>query len=241
MEQVPDYEDAAIVEKYADHADRGFQPAERYVVDEYFTDRTAAVLDLGCGTGRTTKPLADRGYDVTGVDICDALIEQARECHPDLSFDVGDATDLEFPDESFEYVLFAGRGIDDIRPASERLHAILEVYRVLEPGGVFAFDAENQVNRFLFDPRLREDWLSMARFVARNAPGGHLTDRYASVEFPNGVDVSHAIVPRAQHQQLADTGFHVEEVVKHEDSWRPVHLDPRPYYVARKPASSGSS
>lgn len=50
------YEDDAIVEKYADHADRGFQRAEQYVVDRYFTDRTEAVLDIGCGTGRTTKP-----------------------------------------------------------------------------------------------------------------------------------------------------------------------------------------
>lgn len=241
MEQVAYYEDDVVVEKYANHADRGLQPAERYVVDTYFTDTSASVLDLGCGTGRTTKPLAERGYDVNGVDLSDALVEQARDCHPDLTFETGDATDLEFPDETFEYVLFAGRGIDDIRPAAERLRAILEVWRVLEPGGVFAFDAKNHVNRFLFDPRSLADWLSMARFVRRNAPVGSLTDRYARVEFPNGVDVEHAITPRPQRRQLADAGFHVEEVVKHEDSRRPVHLDPRPYYVSQKPSSSNGS
>lgn len=38
----------------------------------------AAVLDVGCGTGRHAIELARRGFDVTGVDISGGMLEQAR-------------------------------------------------------------------------------------------------------------------------------------------------------------------
>lgn len=235
MHELAYYRDEDVVEQYAGYAHDGLQPAERRVVDDYFTDRDARVLDLGCGTGRTTAPLADLGYDVVGVDLMESLVERAREAHPDVSFEVGDATDLSFPDGSFGYVLFAGRGIDDIPTKPARMRALLEAWRVLEPGGVFAFDVKNIVNRFLFDPRSLAEWSEQLRLVVRNLRAGTLTSRYARVEFPHGVDVEHAISPRAQRRQLEDVGFEVLDVLEHADHSRPVLLDPRPYFVARKP------
>lgn len=234
MHELAYYRDEDVVEQYAGYAHDGLQPAERRVVDEYFTDRDARVLDVGCGTGRTTAPLADLGYDVVGVDLMEPLVERAREAHPGIPFEVGDATDLSFPDESFEYVLFAGRGIDDIPTKAARMRALLEAWRVLEPGGVFAFDVKNIVNRFLFDPRSLADWSKQLRFVARNLRTGTLAARYASVEFPHGVDVEHAIFLPSQRRQLEDIGFEVLDVVAHADGKRPLLLDPRPYFVARK-------
>ena len=37
------------------------------------------VLDLGCGTGRFTVPMAERANRVTGLDLCPAMIEKARD------------------------------------------------------------------------------------------------------------------------------------------------------------------
>ncbi|MFC3478992.1 class I SAM-dependent DNA methyltransferase [Halobacterium litoreum] len=235
MAGVAYYEDDDVVEQYAAYADDGLTDAERDVVDRFFAERRGRVLDVGCGTGRTTGPLADRGFDVVGVDASAPLLDVARDSHPGVPFERGDATDLDFAEESFRCVLFAGLGIDDVRPAARRLRAILEAHRVLEPGGVFAFDANNLANRFLFDPLSPDGWREMARFVARNRRRGTLTSRYASVAFAHGVDVTHAITPCAQQRQLRDAVFDVAAVVKSVADRRPVHLDPRPYYVARKP------
>ncbi|MDH3060935.1 methyltransferase domain-containing protein, partial [Gordonia alkanivorans] len=40
------------------------------------------VLDVGCGPGTVTAYLADRGLDVTGVDLSPRMIENARRLHP---------------------------------------------------------------------------------------------------------------------------------------------------------------
>lgn len=38
-----------------------------------------SILDLGCGTGSHSVPLAARGYEVTGVDLSEPMLEQARQ------------------------------------------------------------------------------------------------------------------------------------------------------------------
>jgi 2-polyprenyl-3-methyl-5-hydroxy-6-metoxy-1,4-benzoquinol methylase len=53
------------------------QEAE-FVVDHCKLQKGAAVLDLGCGTGRHALELAARGIDVTGVDYVDSLVARAR-------------------------------------------------------------------------------------------------------------------------------------------------------------------
>jgi trans-aconitate methyltransferase len=52
------------------------------------------IVDLGCGTGTLTAQIAARGADVLGVDADRAMVEAAREQHPELRFEVMDAYDL---------------------------------------------------------------------------------------------------------------------------------------------------
>ncbi|MEU3272969.1 class I SAM-dependent methyltransferase [Saccharomonospora sp. NPDC006951] len=63
------------------------------------------VLDVGCGPGTVTAYLAERGLDVSGVDLSPRMIEHARRLHPDCAFSVGSATELELEEASLGGVL----------------------------------------------------------------------------------------------------------------------------------------
>src|ERR1044071_3960062 len=44
--------------------------------------RGLRALDFGCGTGRSTRFLRDLGLNVTGADVSQAMLDQARTLHP---------------------------------------------------------------------------------------------------------------------------------------------------------------
>ena len=49
------------------------------LIKKYGIEKTELVLDLACGTGKITRLLADRGYDMTGVDLSPEMLSIARE------------------------------------------------------------------------------------------------------------------------------------------------------------------
>jgi SAM-dependent methyltransferase len=63
------------------------------------------VLDVGCGPGTVTAYLAERGLDVSGVDLSARMIDHARRLHPDQRFAVASATDLNLADSSLGGIL----------------------------------------------------------------------------------------------------------------------------------------
>ena len=69
------------------------------------------VLEIACGTGRFTVMLAERGADIVGLDISDAMLAQGREkarqakVSDRIEFMRGDAGRLPFPDDHFDAVV----------------------------------------------------------------------------------------------------------------------------------------
>ena len=95
----------------------------------------ARLLDVCCGPGYVAGAAAVRGLKAVGVDIAPAMVDEARRRFPDAEFQVGDAEELGFPEESFDAVTcaFGLLHLPDAR------RAIAEAYRVLQPGGSYAF------------------------------------------------------------------------------------------------------
>lgn len=91
------------------------------------------VLDAGCGTGRITRYLADRGCSVQGVDLSPGMLAMARRDHPDLEFGTAALTALPFPDGHFAGVLLWYSIIHT--PLAEHTRVLAEAVRVLRPGG----------------------------------------------------------------------------------------------------------
>lgn len=91
------------------------------------------VLDAGCGAGRMTRYLADRGARVEGIDLSARMIAMARRDHPDLVFTAGSLADLPYPDDQFAGVMLWYSIIHTAPPGLARIFA--ETARVLRPGG----------------------------------------------------------------------------------------------------------
>lgn len=92
-------------------------------------------LDLACGTGAVAELAAERGADVTGIDIAPVLIETAKERAAerglDIDYRVGDTEKLELADGSFDVVSSTcGVMFSPDHEATAR-----ELARVVKPGG----------------------------------------------------------------------------------------------------------
>ena len=93
----------------------------------------AQILDAGCGAGRMSQYLADRGWDVQGVDLSPGMVAMARRDHRDLRFTVGSLTHLPYPDDRFAGVMLWYSIIHTPPAGLPRIFA--ETTRVLRPGG----------------------------------------------------------------------------------------------------------
>ncbi|MEV0396985.1 class I SAM-dependent methyltransferase [Polymorphospora rubra] len=96
----------------------------------------AAVLDLGCGCGvPVARTLADAGHRVTGVDLSEVQIDRARRLVPHATFLHGDATQIAFPDRTFDAVVCLYALIHLPIDAQPRL--LHRIASWLRPGGLF--------------------------------------------------------------------------------------------------------
>jgi ubiquinone/menaquinone biosynthesis C-methylase UbiE len=107
--------------------------------------RGKRILDLGVGTGRTVPLMALLTDAYVGVDSSNEMVAASRRNYPSKDIRHGDARDLsEFPDRSFDFVLFSYNGIDNIRDDDERKQVLREVHRVLKGEGLFLFSSLNK-------------------------------------------------------------------------------------------------
>jgi SAM-dependent methyltransferase len=113
------------------------------------------VLDLGTGTGAAARLLAVRWPDaeVTGVDLAQRMVEEARrQTPPELAdrvrFQVGDADHLAFEDGAFDLVVLANM-----------IPFFAELGRVVAPEGSAAFAFSNGPDTPIYVPfdRLRRE------------------------------------------------------------------------------------
>jgi ubiquinone/menaquinone biosynthesis C-methylase UbiE len=105
----------------------------------------SAVLDIGCGMGRHAQVLKALGYRVTGLDLSEVLLAEARRNDPEGSivWVKGDMRKLPFDSEAYEAAVnwFTSFGyFDDLQ---DNVRVLQEMRRVLKPGGRYLIDFLN--------------------------------------------------------------------------------------------------
>jgi SAM-dependent methyltransferase len=93
------------------------------------------ILDVGCGTGHLTEEIARSGAQVLGIDRSEAMIAQARENFPGLSFETHDICALPFHAE-FD-AIFSNAVLHWVQPPETAAAAMA---RALKPGGRLVFE-----------------------------------------------------------------------------------------------------
>lgn len=106
------------------------------------------VLDLCCGTGDLGAIIKEiePTCDVVGVDFSEQMIELARRKNPNITYWIGNATDLKFEKNSFDYIVM-GFGLRNI---PEKNKAIEQIYKTLKVNGLFLhldFGKQNKMSK----------------------------------------------------------------------------------------------
>lgn len=135
---------------YADFydLDYGGMKADLFVIQQFATRCGSPILELGCGTGRVSLPLAREGYQVTGVDNSAGMLEAARR--KVAAEGLGDRVTLVQQDMReldlkgrFNLAFAAINSFMHMLTIDDQLAALSHIRQHLNPGGVLLLDLFN--------------------------------------------------------------------------------------------------
>jgi len=201
-----------IVEEYAEAFlhDHEKKPKDREVLHRFSQEigEKRPVWDLGCGPGQTARYLKDLGIEISGLDLSEKILEQARTIHPDIPFRKGNILELEFGNDSIAGVV-AFYAIVHFTEEQVKT-AFREVFRVLQPGGIF-----------LFTYHIGEDTIRIEEFLGRRID---IDFMFFTTDFI--------------HSCLSDCGFEKIEIIEREPYAGVEYESRRAYVFTVKPVDS---
>lgn len=163
------------------------------------------VWDFGCGPGQTTRYLRNLGIEISGMDLSEQILEQAKRKHPDIHFRQGNILELEIENNSIAAVVAFYLIVHFTQ--KQACKAFQEIYRVLNPGGLF-----------LFTYHIGEDTIHLNEFLGQNIS---IDFMFFSTEFIANC--------------LMDCGFKSIDTIEREPYPEVEYQSRRAYVFARKP------
>ncbi len=185
-------------------------------------------LVLGCGTGRHSEHLADEGFEVTGIDKYEKMVETARS-RAEGTFRQGTLPDLDLEADAYDLVLLPFNIVNYVE--YDELEPTLElVADAIKPGGVLLFDSVPMPpeTQSLHIQTVVEDDADHARIVQMQ-PGGQHQVRWESIvlseDVESGFFVDNVDITVYDDDEivtgLEDLGFTVEQRDSYGDATRP--------------------
>lgn len=111
---------------------------------KHFNHNPTNIIDIGCGTGNLTILLAEKGYQLTGVDISREMIElavaKATKANLNIAFSVQDQRNLDMPQSFFDTAISTCDVLNYLLTLEDLSTAVEKVAKVLKPGGLWLCD-----------------------------------------------------------------------------------------------------
>jgi ubiquinone/menaquinone biosynthesis C-methylase UbiE len=248
-------------------ATRGYPPdvAEQIgaaIVEAASPQPDARFLEVGIGTGRIALPIARRGYDYTGIDISEKMLDQLRAKAQTLQQEAArisappvrlqlftaDMTALPFPAAAFDVVV----AVHVFHLVRAWKQAVEEVLRVLRPSGLFLHCWDEHIGPG--DHPLQERWVECVREVGgevgmvgaprRSQVTDYLRERGLTVETLRTIIWTTQVSPKDEFEYIAQriwsrTWLVSDEVfnasIQRLESWAIQYYGPR--YTVPQPQS----
>jgi SAM-dependent methyltransferase len=134
-----------------------------HVVEHYLATRVAYVvehcpagrgLDVGCGTGVLAGRLSRAGFEMTGIDPSQGMLEVMAESEPRVKGVRGDGAELPFDDESFDLTLTVA-ALHHIADPDAVRRTLVEMARVTRTGGRLVIWDHNPRNHYWKNKKAR--------------------------------------------------------------------------------------
>lgn len=218
-----------------------------FLIEELGLPPQSKILDVGCGTGRHSIELAQRGYKITGIDISRGMLKEAQRRASDVAVQIdwvqADAATMHL-DQRADGVICLCEGAfgllgsgDD--PHTHELAILSNIYSSLKPGGKLIVTALNGLAKIRsattetveqgdFDPLVLMEAFSVDYESAGEKKSADVRER--------------GFVPSELHLMLTVSGFEVAQIYGGTaGAWRrnPPQLDEMELMaIARKPSDS---
>lgn len=173
-------------------ADSAYEPVmdqvERWALAQGL--RGKRLLDVGCGTGNSFRPMLERGYAVTACDISPAMVAEARRKAPGVDVLVADMRALPWR-RSFDLVTCVDDAVNYLLDEDDLDAAVASMAAALDPRGILVFDTTSLATyRTEFAEEFDVDAGGLRfRWCGEASPGmqpGELVSMTLTVETPDG-------------------------------------------------------
>jgi SAM-dependent methyltransferase len=204
--------------------------------------RGGRVLELGCGTGNATRLLEARGLRVVAVDASPAMLDVARAKLRHATLLQGDIRDVALPGR-FSLALGVFDVVNNLLEDGAMARLARHVLSHLEPGGVWAFDANTSVGlEALWGGEVVEGWAGEVHYRWRHHwdAAARLATVEAWCQGPDGVFTEEhrerPYDPDELRDLLTDAGFARVDVVRYPSGAAADEDDPRVWAFASAPS-----
>lgn len=185
---------------------------ENHLADVPFLLKWAAqqqgiIIDLACGTGRATIPLAQYGHQLIGVDIHSAMLEEAKKKAIKANLAVEwikqDCSKLQLGLKS-QLIYTVGNSFQHFLTNEAQDNLLTAVNRHLELGGIFIFDTRFPSAEELLQPPTEEYWRSYIDSDTQNKVDVYTISHYDTLN-----QLQHYTTIRRSHNSADEQRTHI--------------------------------